>query len=210
MTEIRDALEKSRKALDRRAGAVLSRELTRETARDILDEIETILRLYEGTGKNQEDFRDARNEVDAYLTLVGVLSGKETTEEAFRERIEQAKIDFVEKYVEIEPNWDPQEVFNELVAACEKERAQASKAWVTRMLEKYVDPSELSPQEIIAAQNEIARRIPCFNPKDAAKLAPIEKALAKRNDTLGVDSLVARFNALSAAAKKQFLERIKK
>ncbi|MBR4258825.1 MAG: hypothetical protein IKQ17_07335 [Kiritimatiellae bacterium] len=208
LNDIREALDKSRKALDRRAGAVLSRELTRETARDILDEIEMILRLYEGTGKNQEDFRDARNEVDAYLTLVGVLSGSETTEEAFRERIEQAKIDFVEKYVEIEPNWDPQEVFDELVSTCEKERAQASKAWVARMLEKYADPSELSAQETIAAQNEIARRIPFFNPKDAAKLLPIEKALARRNDTLGVDSLVAQFNALSSAAKKQFLQKI--
>ena len=100
-------------------------------------------------------------------------------------------------------------MFDELVSTCEKERAQASKAWVARMLEKYADPSELSPQETIAAQNEIARRIPCFNPKDAAKLTSIEKALARRNDTLGVDSLVAaQFNALSAAAKKQFLQKI--
>ena len=95
-----------------------------------------------------------------------------------------------------------------MVAACTKERAKASKAWVARMLEKYADTSTLSPQETIAAQNEIARRIPCFNPKDAAKLAPIEKALVKRNDALGVDSLVAQFNALSPAAKKQFLQKI--
>ena len=209
LTEIKESLDKARKALDKRAGAVLSKELTPETAREILDEIETVLRLYEGTGKNQEDFRDARNEVDAYLTLVGVLSGTETTEEMFRERIEQAKVDFVEKYTELEPPWEPQEVFDELVAACEKQRMQASKAWVARMLEKYADTSDLSPQETIAAQNEIARRIPCFNPRDAAKLTPIEKALSRRNDTLGVDSLVAQFNALSPAAKKQFLSRIK-
>ena len=208
LTEIKESLDKARKALDKRAGAVLSMELTPETAREILDEIEMILRLYEGTGKNQEDFRDARNEVDAYLTLVGVLSGTETTEEMFRGRIEQAKVDFVEKYTELEPPWEPQEVFDELVAACEKQRMQASRAWVARMLEKYADTSDLSPQETIAAQNEIARRIPCFNPRDAAKLAPIEKALARRNDTLGVDSLVAQFNALSPAAKKQFLQKI--
>lgn len=209
LTEIKESLDKARKALDKRAGAVLSKELTPETAREILDEIEMVLRLYEGTGKNQEDFRDARNEVDAYLTLVGVLSGTETTEEMFRERIEQAKVGFVEKYTELEPPWEPQEVFDELVAACEKQRMQASKVWVARMLEKYADTSDLSPQETIAAQNEIARCIPCFNPKDAAKLAPIEKALARRNDTLGVESLVAQFNALSPAAKKQFLAKIK-
>ena len=126
----------------------------------------------------------------------------------FRGRIEQAKVDFVEKYTELEPPWEPQEVFDELVAACEKQRMQASRAWVARMLEKYADTSDLSPQETIAAQNEIARRIPCFIPRDAAKLAPIEKALARRNDTLGVDSLVAQFNALSPAAKKQFLQKI--
>ena len=208
LTEIKDGLEKARKALDKRAGTALSKELTCETARDILDEIETILRLYEGTGKNQEDFRDARNEVDAYLTLVGGLSNTETTEEMFRERIEQAKVDFVEKYTELEPPWNPQEAFDELVTACERARTQASEAWVAKMLEKYADTSELTAQETIAAQNEIARRIPCFNPEDAARLEPIEKALARRNDTLGVDSLVAQFNALSAAAKKQFLNRI--
>ena len=63
-------------------------------------------------------------------------------------------------------------------------------------------------KETIAAIDELDRRIPCFNPKDAAKLAPVEKALAKHKDDLGVDLLVAQFNALSPAARKQFLERI--
>ena len=95
-----------------------------------------------------------------------------------------------------------------LLSVFQESQSGKTRAWVARMLEKYADTSDLSPQETIAAQNEIARRIPCFNPKDAAKLAPIEKALARRNDTLGVDSLVAQFNALSPAAKKQFLQKI--
>jgi acyl-coenzyme A synthetase/AMP-(fatty) acid ligase len=76
------------------------------------------------------------------------------------------------------------------------------------MLGKYADPSSLSAQETIAAMDELGRRIPCFNPKDAAKLASVEKALAKRNDILGVDALVARFEALSPEAQEQFLAKI--
>ena len=144
-----------------------------------------------------------------YLVLAGQLSNIETSEEVFRERVERAQADFVEKFAEIEPPWDPQEVFDELVATCEKARTQASRAWVARMLEKYADPSTLNAQETIAAQTELARRIPCFNPRDAAKLSPIEKALAKHKDNLGVDLLVAQYHALSPAAKKLFLSRIR-
>ena len=208
LNEIKDALDKARRALDKRASAIFGQELSPDTARDLLDEIDAIVRLYEGSLKNQEDFRDARIEVNDYIVLAGQLSNIETGEEVFRERVERAKTDFVEKFTEIDPPWNPQEVFDELVATCEKARAQASKAWVARMLEKYADPSTLSAQETIAAQTELARRIPCFSPKDAPKLAPIEKALAKHKDNLGVDSLVAQFNALSPAARKQFLAKV--
>lgn len=209
LTAIREALDKARNALDRRASAIFRQELSPDTARDLLDEINAIVRLYEGSPRNLEDFRDARIEVNDYLVLAGQLSNIETSEEVFRERVVRAQTEFVEKLVKIEPPWNPQEVFDELVATCEKARTQASRAWVTRMLEKYANPSTLNAQETIAAQIELARRIPCFNPKDATKLAPIEKALARRNDTLGVDSLVAQYNTLSPAAKKMFLAKIK-
>lgn len=208
LNEIKDALSKARHALDTRAGKIYGMKLSRETARSVLDEIDAIVRLYEGSSKNQEDFRDARIEVNDYIVLAGQLSNIETSEDVFRERVEKATIDFVEKFTEIEPPWDPQEVFDELVADCEKSRAQASKTWVARMLEKYADPSSLSPEETIAALDELARRIPCFNPKDASKLAPVEKALAKHKDNLGVDLLVAQFNALSPTAQKQFLAKV--
>ena len=208
LTDIKDDLDKASKALARRAKAIMNKDLTMETARELLDEIGTIISLYEGSGKNLEDFRDARIEVDSYLTLMGVLSNIETSEEIFRARIEQAKTDFVGKYTEIDPLWDPQEVFDALVVSCEKSRAKASKEWVSRMLEKYSDPSSLSPEETIAALDELARRIPCFNPKDAIKLAPVEKALTKHKDNLGVDLLVAQFKALSPTAKKLFLSKI--
>jgi len=208
LTDIRDALDKARKALDRRASAIFGQELSPDTARNLLDEIDAIVRLYEGSPKNQEDFRDARIEVNDYLVLAAQLSNIETSEEVFRERVEKAKIDFVEKFTEIEPPWNPQEVFDELVATCEKARAQASRVWVARMLEKYAEPSTLTAQETIAAQTELARRIPCFNPKDASKLASVEKVLTKHKDNLGVDLLVAQYNALSPAARKQFLAKV--
>lgn len=209
LNDIKDALSKARQALDGRARKIFGMELSKETARSVLDEIDAIVRLYEGSPKNQEDFRDARIEVNDYIILAGQLSNIETSADVFQERVEKAKTDFVEKFTEIEPPWDPQEVFDDLVGDCEKSRAHASKTWVARMLEKYADPSALSVQETIAAIDELARRIPCFNPKDAPKLAPVEKALAKHKDNLGVDLLVAQFNVLSPTAKKQFLLRIK-
>lgn len=208
LNDIKDALSKSRQALDNRARKIFGMELSKETARSVLDEIDAIVRLYEGSPKNQEDFRDARIEVNDYIVLAGQLSNIETSEDVFRERVEKAKTDFVEKFTEIEPPWPPQDVFDELVGDCEKSRAQTSKTWVARMLEKYADPSSLSPEETIAALDELARRIPCFNPKDAPKLAPVEKSLAKHKDNLGVDLLVAQFNALSPAAQKQFLAKV--
>ncbi len=209
LTEIRDDVDKARKALDRRGASIFSKRLSPDSARELLEEIEAVIRLFEGNGQNQGDFRDARNEVDSYLTLVGVLSNMEISEEIFRARIAQAKTDFVERYAETEPPWDPQEAFDALVASCEKSRAKASQAWVARMLEKYADPARLSPEDTIAALDELARRIPCFNPKDAPKLAPIERSLSQHKDKLGVELLVAQFNALSPAAKRLFLSRIR-
>ena len=138
------------------------------------------------------------------------MSKLDIHETVFEERVRQGKTDFVEKYRDIEPPWEPEESYENLVGLCRKKRARESKAWISAMEEKYADPSMLSPEETVAALDELARRIPCFNPKDAPKLAPVEKALAKHKDNLGVDLLVAQFNALSPAAKKQFLSKINK
>lgn len=206
---IKDELAKARQALDRRARKIYDKDLNPETARDLLSELETLIRLYDGSDANLDDFRDARNEVNAYLDQVEALSTLDMHETVFEERIRQGKTDFVEKYRDLEPPWEPEEAYDNLVGLCRKKRTLASKAWIAAMETRYADPSGLSPEETIAALDELARRIPPFNPKDAPKLAPIEKALAKHKDTLGVDLLVAQFNALSPAAKKQFLAKIK-
>lgn len=206
---IKDELAKARQALDRRARKIYDKDLTPETARDLLAELEALIRLYDGSDTNLDDFRDARNEVDAYIVQVEALSNLDIHETVFEERIRQGKTDFVRKYQELEPPWEPEDVYDNLVALCRKQRMRASKAWVADMEAKYANPSGLSPEETIAALDELARRIPPFNPKDAPKLAPIKKGLAKHKDTLGVDLLVAQFNALSPAARKQFLAKIK-
>lgn len=210
LNEIKDGVSKARQALDRRARKIYDKDLTPETARDLLAELEALIRLYDGSDTNLNDFRDARNEVDAYLVQVEALSNLDIHETVFDERARQGKTDFVEKYKDIEPPWDPEESYDNLVGLCRKKRARESKAWISAMEAKYADASTLTPEETVAALDELARRIPCFNPKDASKLAPVGKALAKHKDNLGVDLLVAQFNALSPAARKQFLAKIKK
>ena len=210
LNEIKSGVAKARQALDLRARKIYAKDLTPETARDLLAELEALIRMYDGSDTNLSDFRDARNEVDAYLAQVEALSNLDIHELVFDERARQGKTDFVEKYRDIDPPWDPGEAYDNLVGLCRKRRARESKAWISAMEERYADPSTLSPEETVAALDELARRIPCFNPKDASKLAPVEKALAKHKDNLGVDLLVAQFNALSPAARKQFLAKIKK
>ncbi len=208
LTDIKDVLDKARKALNSRADKILKVDLTIDTAATLLSEIDTVIRLYDGDETNQENFRDDRNEVYIFLSLSEILINLDVSEDAFRGRVEQGRKDFVDKFADIEVSWDPQEAFNNLVVYCEKARAKASKEWINRMIEKYSDPSTLSPEDTIAALDELARKIPCFNPKDAPKLVPIEKNLTKHKDTLGVDLLVAQFNALSPAGKKLFLSKI--
>lgn len=206
---IKDELAKARQALDRRARKIYDKELNPETARDLLVELEALIRLYDGSDTNLDDFRDARNEVDAYLVQVGVLSNPDLHEAVFDERARQGKTDFVEKYRDLEPLWDPEEAYEGLVELCRKKRARESKAWIASMEEKYADPNGFSMQEANSALSELDACIPCFVSGDAARLNRLRKRLENQLDSLGVEWLVAKFLELSETAKKQFLAKIK-
>ena len=58
---IKEGLVKARQALDRRARKIYDKDLTPESARDLLAELEALIRLYDGSDTNLDDFRDARN-----------------------------------------------------------------------------------------------------------------------------------------------------
>lgn len=208
LNEIKDGVSKARQALDRRARKIYDKDLTPETARDLLAELEALIRLYDGSDTNLNDFRDARNEVDAYLVQVEALSNLDIHETVFDERARQGKTDFVEKYRDLEPPWDPEESFDNLVGLCRKKRARESKAWISAMEAKYADPESLSLQEANSALSELDGGIPCFMSVDTPRLARLKARMETRLDSLGVEWLVAKFLELSEAAKKQFLAKI--
>jgi len=209
LNEIKDELAKARQGLDRRARKIYDKDLTPETARDLLAELETLIRLYDGSDSNLDDFRDARNEVDAYLVQVETLSNLDIHEMVFDERARQGKTDFVEKYRDLEPPWDPEEAYEGLVELCRKKRARESKAWIASMEEKYAELDGFSMQEASAALSELDACIPCFMSDDMARLNRLRKRVEKQLDCLGVEWLVAKFLELSETSKKQFLAKIK-
>ena len=207
---IKKRLKEVRKAIDKRATAVWNMELTVDTATRIRDEVNDLTALYQGDESNLEDFRVARNFVNAFIDVAARIDSLQIPQSQFEVLLAGAKDDLVSRFVDEEPPWDVNESFEKLAECVKERRKKASSEWISQMKARYATISELDLQQAESAVRDLINVPPYFNgEKDVAARDVIVRKLEKHLESKGVDWLVEKFKQLSRPARRRFLEAIK-
>lgn len=209
LDEIKKRLKEVRKAIDKRAAAVWNMELTMESAIQIRDEVVDLTGLYQGNDSNLEDFRIARNFINAYIDAATRIDSLQIPQSQFEILISETKDELVSRFEEEEPPWDAAETFDKLVVSIKQKRKKASAEWMAQAKLQYASIESLSLQEAEAALRELSNPPPYFvGEKDGGALNVLIGKIERHLESKGVDWLVEKFRQLSPQAQKSFLKAI--
>ena len=210
LESIKKRLKEVRKGIDKRATVVWNTELTVDTATHIRDELIDLTNLYQGNESNLDNFRVARNFVNAFIDVAARIDSLQIPQSQFEILLDGAKDELVSRFIEEEPPWDVEAVFESLVEGVRLKRKKASAEWISQVKARYSSVEELSLQEAENAVRELTSAPPYFNgEKDVAARDILIRRLEKHLESKGVDWLVEKFKQLSPSARKAFLSAIK-
>jgi len=210
LEEIKKRIKEVRKAIDKRASSVWNMELTIESAPRIRDEVVDLTNLYQGNDSNLEDFRIARNFINAFIDAAARIDSLQIPQSQFEVLLSETKEDLVVRFEEEEPPWDAAETFDKLSGTVKQKRKKASSEWLAQAKARYASIDELSLQEAENALRELSNTPPYFGgEKDEDARNIIIRKLEKHLESKGVDWLVEKFKQLSPSAQKTFLKLIK-
>lgn len=213
LTELQKQLKERRKAIDKRAGAIINQDLSISTAAKLLDEVEELTVLYAGEEQNLEDFRAMRNMIKSFLDIVVRLDSMSIPQSQFDVLVTETREDFLGKFSETEdfdPPWLPDEVFDAMAAGLERNRRRASADWMTKMKERYSQIDDLSMQEAESALREVSQVPPYFyESRDGATRDILIRKLEKHLESKGVEWLVEKFKQLTPSGQREFIKLIK-
>ena len=197
-------------AINDRAKAVLNSTLTIETASDIRDEVLDLTALYQGDDVNLEEFRVARNFLNAFIDAAARIDSLQNTQSQFDVLVAETKDDMVARFADEEPPWDIEESVGRLVKTVSQKRRKASSEWIAQIKDRYSGVDSMSLQEAENALREIKNPPPYFDDeKDKAACDVLIRKLEKHLESKGVDWLVEKFNQLTPAGQKLFLKQIR-
>ena len=197
-------------AINDRAKAVLNSTLTIETASDIRDEVLDLTALYQGDDVNLEEFRVARNFLNAFIDAAARIDSLQNTQSQFDVLVAETKDDMVTRFADEEPPWDVEESVGRLIKTVSQKRRKASSEWISQVRDRYSDIEGMSLQVAENALREIKNPPPYFDDeKDKAACDVLIRKLEKHLESKGVDWLVEKFNQLTPAGQKLFLKQIR-
>ena len=180
-----------------------------ESAIQIRDEVVDLTGLYQGNDSNLEDFRIARNFINAYIDAATRIDSLQIPQSQFEILISETKDELVSRFEEEEPPWDAAETFDKLVVSIKQKRKKASAEWMAQAKLQYASIESLSLQEAEAALRELSNPPPYFvGEKDGGALNVLIGKIERHLESKGVDWLVEKFRQLSPQAQKSFLKAI--
>lgn len=210
LEEIKKRVKEVRKAIDKRASAVWNMELTVESADQIRDEVVDLTNLYQGNDSNLEDFRIARNFINAFTDAAARIASLQIPQTQFDVLVDGTKNEMISRFQDEEPPWDIEETFSKMVQQVNLKRRKASADWMAQAKDRYSDVDAMTLQDAELALRELAQTPPYFNAeKDSAARDVLVRKIEKHLESKGVEWLVEKYNQLSPSARKNFLKLIK-
>lgn len=204
--------EKLLKAHQARANKILNSTISEpKDIAVLLGELRALLGIFDGCQKDLSDFAVLNRWLQRFQEDVAKLEDDSLTATDFSKLARSLSKDAKAAQTDDdELPWDLEETYEALTNAIQAEREAAAKQWIAAHV-----PAK---KNIVALEARDAQRLrtqldapPAFLSKEQTKqVDEAIKACDARLDDLQVDGLLAKFEALSDAAKKEFMKRAEK
>jgi hypothetical protein len=210
LKQLYDALSVVEKQIVDRADKVWNSKLTDQSSINMLsDEIDSLIRAYDGLDDDLEDFHVIRKALSQFKRVMSRLGDETLSWNDFSKLANDVEQETQAQLSDNELPWLPEDVLKNIVDNVTDYRKQLSSQWTDSVLEQEED----IPNMDVTAANQLQNKLmaaPAYVTDDhLRKLTTLEETLEGRLSEIKIDWLVEKFKELSEKDRKRFLEIIR-
>lgn len=211
LSDFAEMLKKVEKEICKRANDIWNSKVNNEADMDrVLSEVEALEAAYENIPKDLEDFQLMRKALRLYEKCYQRLSDASLTWSAFESSTEEVRKDCEAELGKEELPWPYDEAIAGFTKDIAKRRKEASATWLKTLEDqtKAIETMPVADANLIHSQIETP--LPVATDADLKRVQVVAKKVEARLDSFYVEWLIEKFKALSAKAKKEFIDQLKK
>jgi len=213
ISEVRSELSQFAKALTdaetvtkRRASPLGKASLdSEEQIGRVLDEVESLLSVYENCPGDLEDFQGMRNALRIYQRAYQQLGDDRLTWTEFENAKATIAQDAESALGEAEPPWPPKETVESISDIVSKRRKEASAVWIQNIESAAENVTSMSAPEANRLHERVTNPPAVLTDPHANRLKKARKTIESRLEALDIEWLVEKFRNLSDTSKKKFI-----
>ncbi|MEW6378860.1 MAG: hypothetical protein AB1611_04555 [bacterium] len=207
LAEFMDKLKKAESEIMARTRRIwLAKLRSIEELERLIDEVEELTGAFEGCQDDLDDFRVIRSVLQAYQGCYRQLQNEGLTWQEFNSRAEKLRQEIEATYGEAEIPWPVDETFGSFVDIITKQRNQASLSWIEAVESEASDIATMPAPDANRLHTKANNPPSVLTEQHEKRLAKLIKQIEVRLETLALDWLIEKFQALPESAKKKFLK----
>jgi len=207
LAEFLSNLKNAEDEIMKRASALWKTKLQIEEDLDnLLVEVETLTRVFEGCEIDLEDFRQMQRALQIYQKDYKHLKDERLTWSEFEALSESLQQEAESSFGNEELPWPPKETIIGFVDVISKQRKQASLWWIKQVESDVEEVSTMSAAEANRLHEKAVNPPPFITEQHADRAAKVVRQIEARLEALKIEWLVEKFKELNPQSKKNFLK----
>lgn len=209
LKEFYDRLTTAESEITKRAGRVWTSKITTEDSIDeMLEELDSLIRAYDGLESDLEDFHIVKNALLQFKRSYGRLNDINLIWSSFDKLSADIEHETVSQLAEDELPWLAEDVIKSIVKTISDYRKELSKEWTDEILALEPDISEMDVAAANQLQNKLSSPPAYVTDAHLKKLEKIRTTLEKRLSEIKIEWLVEKYYELSEKDKEKFMRTI--
>lgn len=172
------------------------------------DEIDELIRAYEGCEEDLRDLQTMRRALRIYQQDFQRLNDERLSWNAFESMAENLTSEAQEMFADGSPPWLPADAISSFVSAIAKEREKQSSIWIEALTEDAASADTMSASDANRIHSDASNPPAVLTDKHAKRLSEIMNKVECRLNQLKVDWLVEKFQELPADMREEFIKMI--
>jgi hypothetical protein len=177
-----------------------------EDLEPFLEEVEDLIRAYEGCQQDLEDFRLIRRVLQTYQRDYHQMQNERLTEEEFRSLADTYRGEAKSMYGDEEIPWDIDETFGGFKESILKQRKKNSSEWIKAVEEETENVDNMTTELADLLHQKVNRPPAILVDQHRKRLEKVNKQIERRLDTLALEWLIAKFSELPKSTQKRFMD----
>ncbi len=207
VTDFHNKLRKAESDVTKRfSRLLLSRVPEGEQLDALIEEIDELIRAFEGCQHDLEDLRIIQRVLQTYQHDYLQLQDRRLDWQELDALMEKLQSEAQEAYGDEEIPWEVDETFSNFYKSISKQRKSESLSWIKTIESEILNLDNMSTSEASRLHHKATHPPAILTEQHIERLKKIEKKVETHLESLKIEWLIEKFSELPDLAKKKFME----